>query len=158
MVKKYKTEEKAPSELFLDSTSYAPGITHGSYEMECGWCDRLHMCPDVHWGFGERDFEDAENFRQHAENMHKENPEGVVLHYGVDCVTGAHVNGINFVLLCPCNGLAKYETFIWTHRDMIREYLKKRIDQEYDFAQQEKVKNKLAGVDRTISIEGFWNS
>jgi hypothetical protein len=43
--------------------------------------------------------------------------------------------------------LLKYEHFIWKNRDMIRRYLKIRIDQEKAWADQEKLLNTIAGID-----------
>lgn len=152
--KKYRIDDKAPSELFLDSVASSGG--HGSYEMECGFCGREHLCPDVDWGGYESDLADAKNWKEHAEARHAENPEGVVLHYEYDAVSGRIVNNINFVLHCPCNGLARYETFIWEHRDIIRHFLKARIDKEVEFAEQEKSLNVLAGIDRKVTYDGRW--
>jgi hypothetical protein len=49
-----------------------------------------------------------------------------------------------------CDGceklLGKYERFIWENRDTIRRYLKKRIDQEKAWADQEHVLNTLADI------------
>ena len=152
--KKYKKDDKAPTELFLDAVQSQGG--HGSYEMECGWCDRLHLCPDIDWGNYEDELRDAKNFHEYAWNAYRENPEGVVLHDNCDAISGSVVNGINFVLTCPCNGLARYETFIWEHRNMIRTFLKDRIDQESQFAEQEKTLNKLSGIDKKITYDGYW--
>jgi len=55
------------------------------------------------------------------------------------------LNSIQFVDDCPCNGITRYETFIWNERATIREYLKNRVDQEYQWAQEEKTLNVLAG-------------
>lgn len=152
--KEYKTEEYAPSDMFIDAVASEGG--HGSYDMECGWCGRMHYCPEVKWGWSDEDREDAKNFKEYAENCYKENPEGVVLHYDSDAVSGVLVNDINFVLCCPCNGLRRYETFIWHHRGLIRNYLKTRIDHETDLALQEKTLNKLAGVDKKVKYDGTW--
>ena len=42
--------------------------------------------------------------------------------------------------------LLKYEFFIWKNRDMIRRYLKTRIDQEKKWADQEHMLNQIAGI------------
>lgn len=42
--------------------------------------------------------------------------------------------------------LLKYENFIWVNRNLIRHYLKLRIDQEKAWADQEHVLNILSGV------------
>jgi hypothetical protein len=69
------------------------------------------------------------------------------LHWDYDSVLSRELNGIKFVIGCPCNGLSRFEKFIWNERNAIREYLSKRINQEYEWAQQEKTKNVLAGFD-----------
>jgi hypothetical protein len=43
--------------------------------------------------------------------------------------------------------LSRYERFMWNNRDMIRRYLKIRIDQEKAWADQEKLLNTIAGID-----------
>lgn len=147
-----KDSKEKPSEIFLNSIR----CSHGSYDMECGWCGREHLCPDVNWGHGYYDMQDEKSWKEHAEARHAENPEKVVLHYEYDSVSGAIVNGINFVLICQCNGLAKYEKFIWEHRNLIRDYLKDRIDTETRLAEEEKTLNKLAGIDRKVGYNGIW--
>lgn len=154
MSEKYKTEAHEPSDLFIDAVSGCGG--HGSYEMECNWCKRQHFCPENQWAWDGTE-EETEGFKKYAEAEYEKNPEGVVLHYDTDSISGVLVNGINFVLCCPCNGLRRYETFIWTHRNMIRNYLKKRIDQETDFALQERSLNKLAGLDKNVKYDGTWD-
>lgn len=56
----------------------------------------------------------------------------------------------NQLFVTDCEGcnkrLAKYENFIWKNRDTIRRYLKTRIDQEKAWAEQEHIKNILAGI------------
>lgn len=144
MTKKYRSEPDAPSELFVDSIGF--GV--GSAWMECGWCDREHLCPETSYDppdYGTDD--DRTKWREHCEEEYRNNPEGVVLHYDTDGVSGKQLNGINFVVGCPCNGLHRFEKFIWNERDTIREYLKRRINQEYEWAQQEKTKNILAGFE-----------
>ena len=56
--------------------------------------------------------------------------------------------GMLFVYGCEgcAKSLLKYEKFIWSNRNHIREYLKIRIDQEKAWADQENVLNVLAGI------------
>lgn len=56
--------------------------------------------------------------------------------------------GMLFVYECDgcAKSLLKYEKFIWSNRNHIREYLKIRIDQEKAWADQENVLNVLAGI------------
>ena len=76
----------------------------------------------------------------------KKDPEGVVINYEDDFIFCKDIDGRTFVVDCPCNGLRKYEDFIWDNRDAIREYLKVRIEQEARWAEQEVLLNKLAGI------------
>ena len=149
MTKKYRTDPDPPSDMFVDSIDFGSG----SPDMTCGWCDRQHFCPDN--DYDPPDYEhlhgDTEacraEFKKYCEEKHKNNPDGVILHYDCDSVSGKMLNGINFVVGCPCNGLARFEKFIWEERGTIREYLKRRVDQEYNWAQQEKTLNVLAGFE-----------
>jgi len=148
MSKKYKTDDEAPSDMFVYSIDF--GV--GSADMECGWCGRLHLCPET--SYGPPDYadtnsieDDRERWKEYCRTEHAKNPEGVILHYDLDGISGKQLNGINFVVDCPCNGLTRFEKFIWNERGTIREYLRKRINQEYDWAEQEKTRNKLAGFE-----------
>lgn len=69
-------------------------------------------------------------------------------HYGCDSVGHFTFIGQEFVYGCDsCSKyLRKYEDFIWAERDTIRNYLKIRIDQEKMWADQENIKNILAGI------------
>lgn len=149
--KEYRTDPKPPSQMFVDSIQNGTG----SPDMECGWCGRVHLCPTS--DSYTQDDDGGKGWNEACIMQHKEDPDGVILHWDWDHVMGRQFNGINFVEDCPCNGLARYETFIWAERDSIRTYLKKRIDLEYDLAQQEKTKNALAGIDaKDDKTEEFW--
>lgn len=58
------------------------------------------------------------------------------------------MDGQLFVYGCEgcAKKLARYENFIWQHRDTIRRYLKTRIDQEKAWADQEDLLNKMYNV------------
>lgn len=146
MTKKYATNEKKPSDIFLDSLKGG-----GSHYMVCGYCGRTHYCPEsdnFYHNDGDRvDEEDAyKYYLEEALAEQKKDPDGVVIHYNVDCVMTKDLNGMAFVLECPCNGLAKYEDFIWHSKNDIRNYLKNRIEQEFEWAQQQLNINKLMGI------------
>ena len=153
MTKKYPTSPTPPSDIFLDSLERQMGV--GCDEMECGYCGRMHYCPDN--DFVDRDYEDQGDYLAHCLEEKRKDPEGVVIHYNTDGVSGRQLNGVNFVLECPCNGLYRYEQFIWQDRALIRDYLKARIDQEHDFYVQEKTANKLAGLENDDEArKRFW--
>jgi len=142
------TKEK-PSDMFIDSLS---GFGVGSDNLECGWCGREHLCPDTDYNHYDDDECSAEEskfrYRQYCEEEHKKRPDEVVLHYEVDGINAREMNGIMFVLDCPCNGLYRYENFIWTHKDTIRNYLKVRIETEHRWAEEQLTLNKLAGISK----------
>lgn len=149
--KEYRSDPTSPSNLFINSLQNG----HGSPDMECGWCDRMHFCPTS--DSYTRDEDGGKAWEEDCVKQHKENPEGVILHWDCDSVMGYMFNGINFVACCPCNGLTRYETFIWSERNSIRYFLKDRIELEHDRAMQELSANKLAGVSSTASDrEKYW--
>lgn len=144
MTKKYSVSDKTPSEIFVDSL---PG--GGSHYMTCGYCGRDHYCPDsssIYRGDDEDDKGDYEYYLQEALWAQKEDPDGVIIHYDEDFVAAKDLAGITFVLECPCNGLAKYEDFVWNNRNVIRRYLQDRIEHEYELAEAERTFNKLANI------------
>jgi len=145
MTKVYKSDPNPPSDMFVDSIDF--GV--GSAEMECGWCGRMHYCPDNDYDY------DADEFRKHCEEEYKNDPGGVVLHYDSNSVIGKELNGLVFVVDCPCNGLTRFENFIWNERSTIRNYLTKRVNQEYEWAGQERTRNKLAGFE-DVNKERFF--
>lgn len=144
----YRTDPEAPSEMFVNALS---GYGVGSDQLECGWCGRMHYCPDT--SYDPPDYEDLDNdedcrkrFNEYCIEEQRKDPNGVILHYDCDSISAQEMNGIMFVYGCPCNGLTRYEKFIWNERDTIRNYLKVRIEQEAEWAEQELTKNKLAGI------------
>lgn len=58
------------------------------------------------------------------------------------------LEGKTFVQECEecCKKLARYERWIWNHRDEIREYLRIRVEQQLKWAEQEKLLNTIAGI------------
>ena len=81
---------------------------------------------------------------------HQVPPESdTVKHHG-DCDSVGHFDfiGQNFVYGCKtCSEyLRRYEDFIWAERDTIRNYLKIRIEQEKKWADQEHLRNLIAGI------------
>src|SRR5574337_916739 len=137
-MKNPKDSDKKPSDMFINALS---GYGVGSDNLECGWCGREHLCPDTDYNHYDDDECSAEEsmfrYRQYCEEEYKKRPNEVVLHYDVDGISAQEMNGIMFVLGCPCNGLYRYEQFIWENKDTIRNYLKVRIEQEYEWAEQQ---------------------
>ena len=147
--KEYRKDDKKPSEMFVNAMQ---GFGVGSDQLECGWCGRMHYCPDTFNDPPDYDGMDDDydmrkkKFSEYCEEEKKNDPDGVILHYDCDSVSAGEMNGIMFVYDCPCNGLSRYETFIWENKDTIRNYLKVRIEQEHKWAEEQLTLNKLAGI------------
>lgn len=58
------------------------------------------------------------------------------------------LEGKTFVQDCKecCKKLARYENWIWNHREEIRDYLRIRVNQHLKWAEQENLLNKIAGI------------
>ena len=115
----------------------------GASSVYCA-CGRTHYAPSNL--YNSEDEDDYTGMLNSALEEQKKDPEGVIIDYENDFIYAKDIDGRTFVVDCPCNGLTKYENFIWANRDSIREYLKVRIAQEAAWAEQEVVKNKLAGI------------
>ena len=124
------------SEMFFDAQERAWG---GVYT-ECR-CGTQHYAVDSRYrAWGDTDIEPP------AET--NEGDYQVKHHHDCDSVGHFEFIGQNFVHGCEgCSKyLRRYEDFIWQERDTIRNYLKIRIDQEKKWADQEHLKNILAGI------------
>jgi hypothetical protein len=138
MTKKYAVNEKKPSKMFLNSL---PG--GGASTIFCN-CGRTHYAPS---NLADSDDEsDYENMLNDALEEQKKDPDGVVIELEDSFIRAHDLGGKTFVDDCPCNGLRKYEDWIWNNRSIIREYLKVRVEQEAKWAEQELILNKLAGI------------
>jgi len=107
------------SELFLDSL-----IGVGSPDLECGFCGRMHYCPNYY--NRQDDLLSQDDFAKQVLSEHTKDPDGVILHYDYDFNFGKELNGIVFVVDCPCNGLRLYEDFIWNNHNEISEFITER--------------------------------
>lgn len=139
--RKYVTGDTPASDMFYNAVS---GFGVGSDDLTCDFCGRLHLCPDNE--YSDRDDEDRASFREFCESEKAKNPDGVILHPGIDSITGHTIDGRLYVDDCPCNSLYKYEQFIWNERNTIRNYLKVRIEAEKKWAEQEHLLNIVAGI------------
>lgn len=135
MSAKYAISEKKPSKMFVNSLSGG-----GSSLIYCN-CGRQHYAPNNY-----HDEEDYSAMVNDALEEQKTDPDGTIINYEDDFVYAKEIDGKTFVLDCPCNGLRKYEEWIWGNRDTIRDYYKVRAEQEHRWAEQEILKNKLAGI------------
>ena len=135
---KYATNEKRPSRMFLNSITGG-----GSTEVTCN-CGRRHYATK---GFDYCDSqEDYEIALKTCLEEQKNDPDGVVIDYDDDCVYYKELGGQAFVVHCPCNGLRRYEDFIWGNRNSMREYYKFRVENEAKWSEAELIKNRLAGI------------
>lgn len=105
-------EGDPPSKEFINSL----GAGVGSPRLACGFCGREHYCPDSP-GISDEE-------KTSATYLHEVDPDGVILHHNVDSVSANILNGIEFVVECPCNGLRLYEDFMWNERETIIKYIK----------------------------------
>lgn len=115
MSEKFQTDPDPPSELFANAVCNA-----GTPAATCELCGREHYD-----ALGQNmDEGELESY----EAKHKDNPEKYVPNDGG--VSIGHINGVQVVWGCPCNKLARYEKFIWSHRYLIAKYLRDRIQEQ----------------------------
>jgi hypothetical protein len=55
-----------------------------------------------------------------------------------DAIEYYEINGMKWVYECPCNGLDRYETFIWNESYRILDYLGRRSNREFNEATYQK--------------------
>lgn len=124
------------SEMFYDAQERA----YGGVYVECR-CGTQHYAVDSRYRYSWED--DIEIPKETDEGDYK-----VKHHHDCDSVGHFEFIGQQFVYGCDeCSKyLRRYEDFIWAERDTIRNYLKIRIDQEKKWADQEHLKNVLAGI------------
>ena len=135
---KYVINERKPSQMFIESLKGG-----GASEIYCN-CGRTHYAPSNLYDSDDED--DYTCMLNAALENQKKDPEGVIINYEDDFIYAKDIDGKTFVVDCPCNGLIKYEDWIWANREPIRNYLKVRVDQELQWAEQEMTLNKLAGI------------
>jgi len=110
------------------SDLFANLVCHGSSNgINCELCGRVHFSEE-----GDHEKGELERLREKA----KEHPDRFT--EDSDFTPWGTIDGLQAVIDCPCNGLAKYERFIWDHRYLIMKYLKKRIEAELKEKQAEK--------------------
>lgn len=124
------------SEMFYDAQERA----YGGIYTEC-------RCGTQHYAVDSRYIEEWE-FPAVIPPESNEGDFKVQHHHGCDSIGHFEFIGQNFVYGCDgCSKyLRRYEDFIWAERDTIRNYLKIRIEQEKNWAEQEHLKNILAGI------------
>lgn len=93
----------------------------GSIVIDCELCGRTHF-NDETGSFEEGEYEEL------CKNAEKE-PDKYV-QYRDESVHWGRIDGRQAVIDCPCDGLEKYEKFIWNNRYVIAKYLKARAVRE----------------------------
>lgn len=121
------TEKKPepPSEMFENAVRSA-----GSLVIDCELCGRTHFATLETGPFDEGELEDL---RAKA----KKDPDRYVEDPGYDSVAWGMVDGKQAVIGCPCNGLRRYEDFIWGNRSVIAAYLRNRSEERLKSAERE---------------------
>ena len=135
---KYAIKEHKPSKMFVRSLKGG-----GSSSIYCN-CGRMHYAPSNLYDSDDED--DYTSMLNSALEEQKKDPDGIVINYEDDFIYAKDIDGKTFVVDCPCNGLSKYEDWIWANRKPIRDYLKVRVEQEAKWAEEELTLNKLAGI------------
>lgn len=101
----------------------------GSIVITCELCGRTHFSDEDAGTFEEGEYEAL------VEKA-KKNPDKYIGPSG-DMVSWGTIDGKQAVIGCPCNGLARYEEFIWRNQYVIAEYLKRRAKERLEAAQQD---------------------
>lgn len=108
-----------PSEEFLAALRGGGGVF-----IDCGNCGREHYAIESpHMADNWKDPEwDDEKFRASLIERAKTD-KNVVLHYGCDSVYYYDFDNYLIPDGCPCNGLRRYENFMWAHRGIFKNYM-----------------------------------
>lgn len=106
------------SETFMDVFA----DNHGSPCIQCEFCGRVHFTHED---------EEIAKLRAKAEKEPQK-----YLESDDDSVAWGNLDGKQYPWHCPCDSGAKYEAFIWRHREQITKYLKRRAEEELKEAQR----------------------
>jgi len=130
-----KKPEKV-SEEFEDAFTSSAGTIHATCEL----CGRNFIASEDAGDYDEGEYEE---FLEKA----KKEPDRYLVWSAYSAISLGWIDGKQFVFGCPCNALARYEQFIWTHRAQIVEYLRKKTERRLMEAQREAEKlNVLDGL------------
>lgn len=102
----------------------------GSISITCELCKREHFASGSPGYFEEGELE---KLQAKAEK----DPDKYVEDHSSDDVPWGHIDGKQAVIGCPCNGLRRYEDFIWHNRDVIARYLVNRAKENLEDAQRD---------------------
>lgn len=137
-----KVKLPKPSDMFIDIV-----CTYGTIRASCELCSREHFASynnDGNFNEGE-----LEELRKKA----KEKPEKYIEWPDSSSISHGTIEGKQAVWGCECNGMFKYENFIWTHRYLIAEYLMKRANDEAQTAKEDLDKLGVAPGSRVHGAE-----
>ncbi len=116
-----KNEEA--SDMFWDACQ---GGYSSWVHCDCG----TEWTPPVHSATEDENYEDYEDHR--------------------DWFRYVELEGRTFVEQCEecCKKLGRYEQWIWNNRSTVRDYLFIRVEQQFKWAEQEKMLNEITGIDK----------
>jgi len=111
---------KEPSEEF--NRACEEYMTSGGSRRTCE-CGMTFYNPDGGWDWNEGELEELQ--------AKEERGEATSVGY---TVTAMSIDGKEFVIGCPCNGLRQYEDFIWAYRELSALYIRNRAKTQLDEA------------------------
>jgi len=117
-----KKKIQPPSETFERVIQRA-----GSLVQTCELCKRVHFATAEEGVFEKGELADL---RAKA----KARPGAYIEDGSYDSVSWGTIDGQQAVIGCPCNGLRRYENFIWNNRFLIMEYLKQKAKDQLEEA------------------------
>lgn len=91
-------------------------------------CRQCH-CGRTHFASWDSGFDEGELEKLQA-SAEKE-PDKYIDHISTS-ISVARIDGKEFVYECPCDGLFRYEQFIWTYREQILDYFIARHKRQLD--------------------------
>jgi hypothetical protein len=110
------------SELFMDLAT----SNHGSPCIQCQHCKRVHFTHEC-------DEKELADLRAKAEKEPNKYLEDTMS----DSIAWGYLDGKQYAWNCPCDSGHRYEEFIWRHRELIAEYLKRRTQENLRVAQED---------------------
>lgn len=116
---------KPASEEFWDCI-----ITAGSIVIDCEFCGKTHFVTDP--GL----YDDEQELKELWKNEEK-NPEKYKSYPDYDSISWGYLDGKQAVYMCECNKVRVYEDFFWSHRAIILNYFRKRIEENLEEAQKD---------------------
>lgn len=123
-------------------------IMEGAITMAGSICITCELCDRTHFASGEPDFFDPGELGELREKAAKE-PEKYLEDAGSDSLSWGRIDGKQAVIGCPCNGLKRYEDFIWNNRHVISKYLEARAKDRLAQAQHDS--DLAKGVKKAVS-------